>query len=120
MKKNNNKTFRLLCIFANLYLLISSLVFGLILLETSNRMETEGFSQIYSWFYVLSLITLVICLIAQLLIMFVENVQLKKLAIFEIAFVVFEGIIFTLGVINWQLMIKTILTALIALVLHIL
>ncbi|MCK8628765.1 hypothetical protein [Apilactobacillus kunkeei] len=52
--------------------------------------------------------------------MFVENVQFKKLAIFEIAFVVFEDIIFTLDVIDWQLMIKTILTALIALVLHML
>ena len=120
MKKNNNKTVRFLCIFANLYLLISSLIFGVILLETSNRMETEGFSQIYSWFYVLSLITLVICLIAQLLIMFVENVQLKKLAIFEIFFVIFEVILFTLDVIDWPLMIKTILTALIVLVLHIL
>ena len=120
MKKNNNKTVRLLCIFANLYLLISSLVFGLILLETSNRMETEGFSQIYSWFYDLSLITLVICLIAQLLIMFIGKVQLKKLAIFEIAFVIFEVILFTLDVIDWPLLIKTILNALIVLVLHIL
>ncbi|KPN80055.1 hypothetical protein RZ56_06650 [Apilactobacillus kunkeei] len=120
MKKNNNKTMRLLCIFVNLYLLVSSLVFGLILLETSNRMETEGFSQIYSWFYVLSLITLVICLVVQMLIMFVETVQLKKLAFFEIAFIIFGIFLFMLDVINWQLMIKTILTALIVLVLHIL
>ena len=120
MKKNNNKTVRLLCIFANLYLLISSLVFGLILLETSNRMETEGFSQIYSWFYVLSLITLVICLLAQLIVMFVETVKFKKLAIFETAFVIFEIILFTFDVIDWPLMTKAILTALIVLVLHIL
>ncbi|GAT90304.1 hypothetical protein [Apilactobacillus kunkeei] len=120
MKKNNNKTVRLLCIFVNLYLLISSLVLGVILLESSNKMEMCGFSPIYSWFYVISLITLVICLIAQLIIMFVENVQLKKLAIFEIDFVIFEVILFTLDVIDWPLMIKTILTALIVLVLHIL
>lgn len=120
MKKNNNKAVRFLCILANLYLLISSLIFGIILLKTSNRMVTEGFSQIYSWFYVLSLITLVICLIAQLIVMFSEKVQLKKLAISEIVFVVFEVILFTLDVIDWPLMIKTILTALIVLVLHIL
>ncbi|WP_155457560.1 hypothetical protein [Apilactobacillus kunkeei] len=52
--------------------------------------------------------------------MFSEKVQLKKLAISEIVFVVFEVILFTLDVIDWPLMIKTILTALIVLVLHIL
>ncbi|CAI2580348.1 hypothetical protein AKUA2003_04650 [Apilactobacillus kunkeei] len=120
MKKNKNMTVRLLCIFVNLYLLISSLILGLILLESSNKMEMCGFSPVYSWFYVLSLITLVICLVAQLLIMFVETVQIKRLVIFEIFFVIFGLILFSFDVIDWPLMIKAILTALIVLVLHIL